>query len=146
MPLSIEIMVQLHYLSPTKRKELMREDIVILKVPLVRIDKQPINRWVQRNPYDYDAHTVLDGKYHPKLTYFYVGDEKYTNKYARPCYAYLYDLYGRQQHWSPSTACRLFPPQEQLHLITGFGEILLEVINEEKLEKIIQEIKKECII
>lgn len=123
----------------------MREEIVIAKGRPLRI-KNLLGkyRWIQLSVKDGDDR-VLDGKYHPKLTYFYWGNQDGKHLY-RPDYdiAVLIDMYGKQQTVRQDTVCRQFPDDEQLLLMEEYGEVLLEYLKEHEIETIIKELKLKC--
>lgn len=123
----------------------MREEIVIAKGRPLRI-KNLIGkyRWIQLQVKDGDDR-VLDGKYHPKLTYFYAGNQEGKHTYIPGIdYAIIINMYGHQESVNCDTVCRQFPDDEQLLLMEEYGEVLLEHLKEHEIETIIEELKLKC--
>lgn len=123
----------------------MREEIVIAKGRPLRI-KNLLGkyRWIQLQVKDGDDR-VLDGKYHPKLTYFYTGNNDYgSHTYSGFEHAVLIDMYGQSHHVSENTVCRQFPDDEQLLLMEEYGEVLLDYLKEPIIETIIEDLKFKC--
>lgn len=116
----------------------MNSDISIVSGKAVWLVKSPLMRWVQLDTSQVDA-TYISGRFHPKLTFFY-----YENPSSVLCR--VMDLYGNKKNLAFATPVRRFPPQDQLELIEDYGEMLAEEFSEKTIEKITQEIKRECIV
>lgn len=123
----------------------MREEVIIAKGRPLRIKNLASkNRWIQLSLKDGDDR-ILDGKYHPKLTFFYKGNQNGKHSYSLLSdYAVLVNMYGHQDAIKSDAICRQFPDDEQLLLMEEYGETLLEQIKEQELENIIQELKVKC--
>ena len=122
----------------------MKEEIVILKTrPLQVKNLLGKNRWIQIIPKEIGQD--VGGKYHPKLTFFYIGNQDGIHSYKSELdYALVINMYGHRQNVYANQVCRQFPDTEQLLLMEEYGETLLEYLKEHQLETIIEELKVKC--
>ncbi len=121
----------------------MREEIVIPPGKYICLRGVLKYRWIQLKPREHEDR-VLDGKYHPKLTFLNIG---YSNKSNRECdIVDTIDLYGNRKQMYGTAMCKPFPIMEQKLLMDEYGEVLLEKLTDKQIEEITKEIKSLCIV
>jgi len=122
----------------------MKEEIVVPKTrPLQIKNLLGKNRWIQIIPEEITQD--IGGKYHPKLTFFYIGNQDGIHSYKSELdYAIVIDMYGHRRNEYCTTVCRQFPDTKQLLLMEEYGETLLEYLKEHQIETIIEELKLKC--
>jgi hypothetical protein len=121
----------------------MREEIVIPPGKYISLKNVFKYRWIQLKPQEHEDR-VLDGKYHPKLTFLNIG---YTSEYNKKAdVVNTIDLYGNTKQMYGTTICKPFPIIEQKLLMDEYGEVLLEKLTEQQINEITKEIKSLCIV
>lgn len=122
----------------------MKEEIITPKTRPMQIKNLlGKNRWIQIVPKEIGQD--VGGKYHPKLTFFYIGNQNGIHKYKDDNdYSLIIDMYGHRRNEYANVICRQFPDEEQLLLMEQYGETLLEYLKEYQIETIIEELKLKC--
>lgn len=121
----------------------MREKTIIVQGDYTTYSKVPKYTWIQSRVSPSDDR-VLDGKFHPKITFLMMGYRSVSDKQNGICE--IANLYGKENIAYDNTYCKIFPPPDQLTLFEEYGEVLTDLIDEETITNLIKELKIKCII